>query len=127
MNKKQTWNNYRQKKSLMEKPKGNSLTIPDQSMSIKQLLLRHTRGQEIPIHDPSYQYEENVEFSDTLDLPDLDKLDPFEKMELADQMKDIVKETKKSIKQRVERVNKLAKQQDEVHPEDKPKNEGKPE
>ena len=60
-----------------EKNYGPSLTIPDQTMSIRQILERHSRG--LPISgwkEPIWDGEEN-------DLPDIRTLDLAERQELA--------------------------------------------
>lgn len=107
----QTQNNYNYKDHKGEIPKGVSLTIPDQSMSIRQLIERHTRGQQIPIHMPSYQFTSDSEIDESMNIPDMEKLDYFEKVELKENVQETIDETKKSIKARVKRVNKLAEAQ----------------
>lgn len=41
-------NPYRETPKTYEKPKGKKLTIPDQSLSVKEIMTRFTRGQRIP-------------------------------------------------------------------------------
>ena len=35
------------------------MTVPDQTMTLKQILERHTRGQEIPVLQPFYSHTED--------------------------------------------------------------------
>jgi hypothetical protein len=63
-----------------------SLTIPDQALSIKELLKRFTRGGEVKLLQPQY-----IE-SDELDVPaefglDLNQMDQMERLELLDATK----------------------------------------
>jgi glutathionyl-hydroquinone reductase len=61
-----------------EKNNKPSLTIPDQTMSIRTILERHSRGLSIEgIKTPIWDGEDN-------DLPDWRKLDLAERQELAD-------------------------------------------
>lgn len=54
-----------------------SKTIPDQTLSLKELLQRHARGQNITIFQPEYQaHHEYDEFTANLrNMPLLDRLD----------------------------------------------------
>lgn len=60
------------------------MTVPDQTLSIKQILERHTRGQEVPVLQPFYSNTENWNEY----LPDITKLDRFERLELAQRIRD---------------------------------------
>ena len=60
------------------------MTVPDQTMTLKQILERHTRGQEIPVLQPFYSHTEDWDNY----LPDITKLDRFERMELANRIRE---------------------------------------
>jgi hypothetical protein len=81
-----------------------SLTIPDQTMSIRTILDRHSRG--LPIDGlkiPIYEGEEN-------DLPDWRRLDLAERQELAHLYKNEIQD----IKQKYNKVDKLDENKDNV-------------
>lgn len=66
-----SWANAHEFKPKGETNKQPSLTVPDQTMSLRELLHRHTRG--LPLHHverPTY-YNEN----ETIDLKTLDLVD----------------------------------------------------
>lgn len=76
-------------------PNCKSRTVPDMSMSIKELITRYTRGQEIPewIEGVGYENPEDV----PVDMPDVEKMRRVEKLQYADQLRDIVEEGKKDL------------------------------
>lgn len=41
-------NPYRETEKTFERPKGKKLTVPDQSLTVKEIMHRFTRGQRIP-------------------------------------------------------------------------------
>lgn len=49
-----------------EEPTGVSITVPDQTLSLRTLLDRHTRGLPVPMNQGTYSDQ---------DLPDLNRLD----------------------------------------------------
>ncbi|UYD39232.1 MAG: hypothetical protein [Wigfec virus K19_165] len=76
-----TWN--RRRKPTYEKVLTKSETVPNQSMSIRQILDKFARGQEVGGHkEPSYSEE---------DYSDLDKMDRFEKLDLARDLRQQIK------------------------------------
>lgn len=51
-----------------------SMTVPDQTLSLRNLMLNHTRGHQLPIAPPAIYDEENfVPNPKTLDLVDLEE------------------------------------------------------
>ena len=74
-----------------------SLTVPDMSMTITELVTRYTRGQNIKVLSPSwYESEDKIPEFDG----HIDKLDKFEKMDLAKKTAEEIKTTTESIKKR---------------------------
>lgn len=71
--------NYRigQLKTDFEKVDPVSVTIPDQSLSLGELLDRYSKGQYVRTRKGVYLGEE--------DVPDIEKLDYFERIELKEQ------------------------------------------
>lgn len=68
-----------------EKNKMPSKTIPDQTMSIKEILIRHSRG--LPISGgkmPIYEGEDNA-------MPDMDRMELTDKMDLIQNNRDEIK------------------------------------
>lgn len=63
---------------------GVSLTVPDQTMTIPELLERYTRGQDIPILDGVYLSEVELDPG----YEDFDKMDFVDKLELAGEIRD---------------------------------------
>lgn len=66
-----------------------SLTVPDQTLSLRQLLDRYTRGQGISIkRDATYSEE---------DFTDLEKMDKFERADLKAQNQEYIDELRQEI------------------------------
>jgi hypothetical protein len=68
---------------------GKSLTIPDQTLSIKQLVERHVRGQIVPIHDTFY--------SEDAELGEISKMDKIERAQAAKVNKELINKLQKQI------------------------------
>jgi hypothetical protein len=93
-----------------------SMTIPDQTMSIRTILERHSRGLPIDgIKTPLYDGEEN-------DLPDWRRLDLAERQELAHLYTNEIKE----IKQKYSKVDKIDENKDNVRVNVVESNSGEP-
>lgn len=77
-------------------PEGKSLVIPDQSMRIRTILEKYTRG--IPVDVKQYQgvYFDQTEF----DLEKLNRLEFSEKMSVAEQLKAKHEAIEKAIEER---------------------------
>lgn len=71
--------NYRlgQLKTDFETANPVSETVPDQALSLSELLTRYSRGQNVPTRPGTYYGDEPI--------PDIEKLDFFEKQELKQQ------------------------------------------
>jgi hypothetical protein len=93
-----------------------SLTIPDQTMSIRLILERHSRGLPIDgIKTPIYDGEDN-------DLPDWRRLDLAERQELAHLYTNEIKD----IKQKYNKVDKIDEIKDNVRVNVVESNSGEP-
>jgi len=93
-----------------------SLTIPDQTMSIRTILDRHSRGLPIDaVKVPIWDGEEN-------DLPDWRRLDLAERQELAHLYTNELKE----IKQKYNKVDKIDEIKDNVRVNVVESNSGEP-
>ena len=67
---------------------GISITVPDQAMSVPDLIARHNRGQSVKMRQPIYSDDE---------FPDLKTLDIAERQELAEQTNDFIKNTRSDL------------------------------
>lgn len=85
-----TW--YDRKEIPGEKSIGESMTIPNQALTMKEILLRFSRGQSIP-----GRMNDEWETEDDEDFSEYDKLDRFEKMDLAMQIKEQIQQTQQSL------------------------------
>jgi len=72
-----------------EKTSGNSETIPDQSLTVRQILDRFTRGLGVPGGKVPYYYGEDVEH------PNFDRMDISERYEWFRSSKEFVDDTYK--------------------------------
>lgn len=97
-----------------EHPTGPSVTVPDQTMSVSQLLQRHRAGLTFPnVKTPVYNYDK--ETGEALDLPDLDRLDLAELQELREAAQAEVQQIRDALnrqeqlkaKQRADQAEKL--------------------
>ena len=94
-----------------------SLTVPDQTMSIRTILDRHSRGLPIDgIKIPIYEGEEN-------DLPDYRRLDLAEREELAHLYKNEIQDIKK---RQYTKVDKIDENKDNVRVNEVESNSGEP-
>lgn len=83
------WRNYGGPKlTAFELP---SLTIPDQTLSLKELLSRYVRGADVPVFEPVF-------IDDESGVPiNLEKMTKQEKMDLAREQKEVVKKMQKDL------------------------------
>lgn len=76
-----------------------SMTVPEMTMSLKEILSRYTRGGEVATFTPVYQ--DNDEFDEN---PDFSKMDATEKLQYARQIKEaIVEHQKRAYAKQTER------------------------
>lgn len=68
---------------------GPSLTVPGQTLSLKQLLQRYVRGDSIATFQPM--------FSDDLDVPDYEYMDELDRLDMAHQLKNVVNDTRETL------------------------------
>lgn len=71
----------------VEHPKGKSLTIPDESISVRGLLERYTQGLDLGGGFEPIYGEEDADF-DSFDLEKVRQLDLFDRQELANKYSD---------------------------------------
>lgn len=64
----------------MEIPQGVSMTVPDQTLSLRELIDRYTRGVPVRTHQPVYNGDEDLPDFERLDLVDLDEARHFNKI-----------------------------------------------
>lgn len=95
-----------------EDPKGQSMTVPDQSMSVQELLDRYVRGQDLPMKQPIWNGEE--------EFPDIAVMTPQERLDYARELQDnIVKmQAKLDDAAQVKSVNVIDEPQEPGEPED---------
>jgi len=106
-------NTFTKKHKIFTQP---SMTIPDQTMNIRTILERHSRG--LPIDGmkvPIWDGEEN-------DLPDWRRLDLAERQELAHLYTNEIKD----IKQKYSKVDKIDENKDNVRVSVTESNSGEP-
>lgn len=74
-----------------------SQTVPDQTMPLQELIARFTRGQEVRLREPVFS--DSAE-DDTFILPDLEKMDFFERKELVETLKQDIQQERANITMR---------------------------
>lgn len=74
-----------------------SMTVPDMSLDLRTLIERHTRGQQIPIMQGEYEYDEHGKLKSEIDLPQIENLSLVEKLQIAADHRANVKEAKKTV------------------------------
>lgn len=95
-----------------ERPKGESLTIPGQTLPLRTLLDRYVMGGNVEVFPPVYLGEEETDIPD-----DLERMDPFEKLEMARELRQSIADAQLGKQQTVEPVS---------EPVSEPKQEPKP-
>lgn len=81
----------------MERTVGASLTVPDETMTIRQIVEKNIRGQRIPetlYRDPVYQADAD---HDSYDLEKVPKLDLAEKDEIRHEVKERIHQFEKDL------------------------------
>lgn len=91
-----TWATYKRKK-FVDLGHQNSTTIPDQAVSIKQILAQHSRGMPLPA-ERAGQY-----FGDSDHVPDFEVMDKMEILDWKRENQDRIQELKAEI-QRMQEV-----------------------
>lgn len=75
MRKRGRYQNWNTSQITFETFEGESQTVPDQTMGLRELITRFTRGQDVRMYEPVYNGEEY--------LPDIERMDPMERMDFA--------------------------------------------
>lgn len=71
-----------------EHPKGASVTVPDESFTISQILQRSQQGLNLDLmHQGEYTLDDNSEDFDAYDIEKLKQLDPYDREMLARDLK----------------------------------------
>lgn len=86
---------YDSEKSHKETPKGVSKTIPEMTLSLRELLERYTRGQNIEIFHPTYLGEDD-------EMPDMSvigRMTPQERLDLAREIREKIEDYRTSVPQ----------------------------
>lgn len=92
MKKYRNHSNYVRKDEEMERNDEASLTIPDQSMSLAELLQRYTRGGSIETLAGQYENETGEPWDFDDNHQDYEKLRPVEKLQLASEIRQAIRE-----------------------------------
>lgn len=88
-----------------------SLTVPDQALSIKEIIRRHTAGQSIPMQEMAYEAETEAQIK-AKGVEDLRALDKQDKLVAAKEMGKLAKQTQAKLNKAAEAKKKaLLKQQ----------------
>lgn len=83
--------NYVHSLSRLECNDGPSMTVPDMSLSLRDLLNRHKSGGKVKVFEPVYTGENSM-------IPDgFERMDQMEKVELAKNVADFVRTTRGRI------------------------------
>lgn len=72
--------------SHLEHPKGVSMTVPDESLTIKEILERFRRGQPLSIHTRETLYDPDATF-DSQDLEEVGRMDITDRSELSQELR----------------------------------------
>lgn len=83
------WNYDSKDRRNFEYPTGESMTVPDMTLGLSELLARYTRGAEIPMFQPIYE-------GDT-DAPDISRMDTVEKTAYAQHIAQQIDHTRKKL------------------------------
>ncbi len=117
-------NRFHYKKSQFSKNTGASITIPGETYTIRELLIRHTNGLE-PMVTKSPIWQENATHDD-LDLQKTHSLDLTERDEIKQQQKSIIdsihsqqNEKTKQLEQKVQEQAKNSLKNEEANQEQK--------
>lgn len=89
---------FRLKPEHMEHPTGVSMTVPDETLTIRQILEKHVRGMKIA--EELYKqpmYDSGADF-DSEDLESVSRIDLFERELMAERQKENVKVLKDKLK-----------------------------
>ncbi len=78
-------------------------TIPNQTMSLKDLISRFVRGQDVVTLEPVYGIDE--EGNEVLQLPEIDKMDQMERLEYLENVKDLIKEEQEELSATQDRIH----------------------
>lgn len=76
-----------------EKPSGPSMTVPNMTLGLVELVQRYTRGFELPIQKGTY---------DDSEFGDIEKMDVFDRLELARAMPHYIDGIRDQIRKNIE-------------------------
>lgn len=75
-----------------------SLTVPDQAMTVQEILERYTRGGEVRVLKPQYLEDESTDVGAM--VPDLSKMDKLDKIDMAREVGEYIGDIQKAVKKR---------------------------
>lgn len=97
----------------LEHPKGISMTVPDETLSIKEILQRFVRGQPLDIHfRPTFNIDES-DF-DSVDYMEAASLELAERSELLESLREENRELREKLKPKSKPVAKSSVEPTEV-------------
>lgn len=83
--------------------KGISITVPDEAMSLEDLLKRHSRGQEVTIFQGVYSMDNDDDFANI--LPEFDKMDRIERLHFSQELRQEIMKKRAELEQIQARKN----------------------
>ena len=75
-----------------------SLTIPDQALTIQEILERYTRGGEVRVLKPQYLEDAQTDVGSM--VPDMSKMDKLDKIDMAREVGEYIDTVQKAVKKR---------------------------
>lgn len=87
--------------NFKEHPDPVSLTVPDMSLSLPELVLRYTRGQYVSTYDAKYD--------DDFELPDFSKMDTMDKIEYLKELDDSLADYTLRMKEKMDKAKAVSK------------------
>lgn len=77
-----------------ETPYGESETIPDETLTLRELIRRHQSGQQVPVLDAQYE-----EMKENITFPDVSKMTKIEAIEFGKDLTEFIKSERKVLKE----------------------------
>lgn len=75
-----------------------SLTVPDQGMTIQEILERYTRGGEVRVLKPQYLEDSGTDVGSM--IPDFEKMDKLDKIDMAREVGEYIESVQKDVRKR---------------------------
>lgn len=100
-----SWTN-KDKSQSFETNELNSMCIPQQSLTIREIMANHTEGIPPPMRDPLYQYVDLESVQEGFLNTDFSKMDKVDRLVLAKKVEQKIKELKEEASTRQELIDK---------------------